>query len=109
MTEVTSVTHTDPEIGAVLDTVYGRQRVMDVLDAGHDRRTVYLRPERGGMEWTIAATDLGRVMRAPGDSPASHIMEGKKQDDSNKGSQHGGGGSDEGGNTSDGQRPADGK
>lgn len=33
---------------------------------------------------------------------------GNPQDDSDSGNKHGGGGSDEGGNTSDGQGPADG-
>ncbi|MEV5939839.1 hypothetical protein [Streptomyces sp. NPDC051994] len=34
---------------------------------------------------------------------------GNPQDDSDSGNKHGGGGSDEGGNTNDGQGPADGK
>jgi hypothetical protein len=34
---------------------------------------------------------------------------GNPQDDSDSGNKHGGGGSDEGGNTSDGQGPADGE
>lgn len=40
------------------------------------------------------------IMRADGGNP---------QDDSDSGNKHGGGGSDEGGNTSDGQGPADGR
>jgi hypothetical protein len=34
---------------------------------------------------------------------------GNPQDDSDSGNKHGGGGSDEGGNTNDGQGPADGR
>lgn len=34
---------------------------------------------------------------------------GNPQDDSDSGNKHGGGGSDEGGNTNDGRGPADGK
>ncbi|MGW0660523.1 hypothetical protein [Streptodolium elevatio] len=109
MTAPSRTTHADPGIGAILDTVYGPQRVMDVLDAAQDRRTVYLRPERGGLAWTIAAAELGRVARGTDDGPRTPVPQAKKQDDSNKGSKHGGGGSDEGGNTSDGQGPADGK
>lgn len=37
------------------------------------------------------------------------IVWGNPQDDSDSGNKHGGGGSDEGGNTNDGQGPADGK
>lgn len=35
--------------------------------------------------------------------------DGNPQDDSDSGNKHGGGGSDEGGNTNDGQGPADGR
>ncbi|WP_436773704.1 hypothetical protein [Yinghuangia sp. YIM S09857] len=52
-----------PAVGAVLDTVYGRQQVMDVLGHPHDRPTVYLRPERSGSEWTVAVAELPGVLR----------------------------------------------
>ncbi|MGW0663845.1 hypothetical protein [Streptodolium elevatio] len=55
--------HAAPDVGAVLDTVYGRQRVMDVLNVPYDRPTVYLRPERGGLEWTVAVAELPNVLR----------------------------------------------
>lgn len=66
MSEATSATqapHDTPAVGAVLDTVYGRQQVMDVLGHPHDRPTVYLRPERGGTEWTVAVAELPGVLR----------------------------------------------
>ncbi|GAA4117272.1 hypothetical protein GCM10022284_71300 [Streptomyces hundungensis] len=50
-------------------------------------------------------TDGGRDMRRWWLTMA----EGNPQDDSDSGNKHGGGGSDEGGNTNDGQTSADGK
>ncbi|MEU8139385.1 hypothetical protein [Streptodolium elevatio] len=52
-----------PEVGAVLDTIYGRARVMDVLRLGDEPETVYLRPERGGREWTVSTAQLPSVLR----------------------------------------------
>jgi hypothetical protein len=46
----------------ILDAVNGRQQVMDIVDFPHDRPTVYLRPEHGGLEWTVAVADLGRLI-----------------------------------------------
>lgn len=51
-----------PEVGTVLDTIYGRARVMDVLRLGDAPETVYLRPERGGLEWTVTTTQLPSVL-----------------------------------------------
>lgn len=52
-----------PAVGAVLDTIYGRARVMDVLRLGDEPETVYLRPERGGLEWTVTTVQLPEVLR----------------------------------------------
>lgn len=53
-----------PEIGAVVDTFHhGRQQVMDVIGLPYDEPTVFLRPERGGCEWTVPVSALGRVVR----------------------------------------------
>ncbi|WP_436770600.1 hypothetical protein [Yinghuangia sp. YIM S09857] len=51
-----------PEVGTVLDTIYGRARVMDVLRLGDEPETVCLRPERGGLEWTVTTTQLPSVL-----------------------------------------------
>ncbi|MCF2532503.1 hypothetical protein [Yinghuangia soli] len=58
-----SAANLSPPIGCILNTIYGRQRVMDLLDPPHGRPTLYLRPERGGTEWTVLATELHRVIR----------------------------------------------
>ncbi|NUU24052.1 MAG: hypothetical protein HOV68_21505 [Streptomycetaceae bacterium] len=51
-----------PEIGIVLDTIqHGRQQVMDILGAP-DEPTVYLRPEHGGLEWTVPLSGLWRLV-----------------------------------------------
>lgn len=60
----TAMRETPPAVGTVLDTVYGQQRVMDVMRYPHNRPTVYLRAEGGGTEWTIALADLASVLRA---------------------------------------------
>lgn len=53
-----------PEVGAVVMTVYGRQRIMDVLKLPDEQQPmVYLRPEHGGTEWTVPVADLGKVVR----------------------------------------------
>lgn len=50
-----------PEVGAVLATIYGPQRVTDILDMPFDKPTVFLRPERGGAEWTVTVAELPTV------------------------------------------------
>lgn len=57
-----ATTATPPEVGMILDTVYGRQQVMDVLELLHEEPTVYLRPEQGGREWTVPVAEFGRVV-----------------------------------------------
>ena len=51
-----------PQIGTLLDTIYGRARVMDVLRLPDEPPTVYLRPERGGCEWTVTVDQLSKVL-----------------------------------------------
>lgn len=58
-----------PAIGAVLDTIHGRQMVMDVVgtvDDGGDRATVYLRPEGGGLEWSVSLSSFSCLFATPG-------------------------------------------
>lgn len=56
-----------PAIGEIVDTIYGRQQVMDVLDGfPHETPTMYLRPEGGGREWCVSVEQLGRVLREAG-------------------------------------------
>lgn len=53
-----------PEIGTIVETVErGRQQVMDVLDLPIDGKTVFLRPVHGGLEWTVPASALARVVQ----------------------------------------------
>lgn len=57
-----------PAIGAVLDTIYGRQTVMDIIGtapAEADRATVYLRPEGGGLEWSVPLSSYAAILTAP--------------------------------------------
>ncbi|MEU8133202.1 hypothetical protein [Streptodolium elevatio] len=52
-----------PELGAIVETFeHGRQRVMDVTGRGGER-TVYLRPECGGLEWTVRAANWRQVVK----------------------------------------------
>lgn len=51
-----------PAVGDIVDTVYGRQQVMDVLDLPYDEPTMFFRPERGGREWCVALGQLDRVL-----------------------------------------------
>jgi hypothetical protein len=55
------------EIGSVVDTAQGRAEVMDVLDLD-DGATVFLRPEHGGIEWTVPLSELARGLAGPADS-----------------------------------------
>lgn len=56
-----------PEIGAVLGTIHGRQQVMAVMQLASDEpNLVYLRPEHGGIEWTVPVDDLARVLDGAG-------------------------------------------
>lgn len=53
-----------PEIGTVFDTIeHGRQQVMDVMWLGDVGATVYLRPEGGGIEWTVPLSGLARLIK----------------------------------------------
>lgn len=52
-----------PPIGSLVETVRGRQQVMDVLDLPDEGTTVFFRPEHGGLEWTVPASGLARVVR----------------------------------------------
>ncbi|WP_033037592.1 hypothetical protein [Streptomyces monomycini] len=54
----------------------------------------------------VAVEASHEIRRHPRHWPA---MSGNPQDDSDSGNKHGGGGSDEGGNTNDGQGPAEGR
>lgn len=52
-----------PEIGAIVETVdRGRQQVMDVLPRRDHGATMYLRPEGGGLEWTVPVSALPRFL-----------------------------------------------
>lgn len=63
-TQLAAAGSATPEIGAVVDTFgHGRQQVMDVVGLPYDEPTVFLRPERGGCEWTVPVSALGRVVR----------------------------------------------
>lgn len=56
-----------PQIGDVVDTIHGRQEVMDVIDCfPHDVPTMYFRPEHGGREWHVAVARLADVLRVVG-------------------------------------------
>ncbi|WP_436787926.1 hypothetical protein [Yinghuangia sp. YIM S10712] len=58
-----SVPGSVPEIGAIVETVdWGRQQVMDVLPQRDHGATVYLRPEGGGLEWTVPVSALPRFL-----------------------------------------------
>lgn len=53
-----------PAIGTVVETFHhGRQQVMDVMGPPFPEQTVYLRPERGGREWTVPVSGLARVVK----------------------------------------------
>lgn len=61
--------HQVPAIGQIVDTIHGRQQVMDVLDGfPHEVPTMYFRPEHGGREWHVAVARLGAVLRPEGPS-----------------------------------------
>jgi hypothetical protein len=52
-----------PRIGVIVDTVeHGRQQVMDVLSLPFEEPMVFLRPERGGREWTVPLARFGAVL-----------------------------------------------
>ena len=36
---------------------------MDVLELPHGQPNVYLRPEHGGVEWTVPVADLHQLVR----------------------------------------------
>ncbi|WP_436776768.1 hypothetical protein [Yinghuangia sp. YIM S09857] len=56
--------HQVPVIGQVVDTIHGRQQVMDVLDGfPHEAPTMYFRPEHGGREWCVTIARLDTVLR----------------------------------------------
>lgn len=59
-TQVTSAVV--PRIGDVVDTIYGRQQVMDVLDLAYGERAMFFRPEHGGREWCVDIGQLERVL-----------------------------------------------
>lgn len=50
-----------PAVGEIVDTVYGRQQVVDVLAPSSDE-LVMLRSEHGGREWYVAVAQLDRVL-----------------------------------------------
>ncbi|MCF2531960.1 hypothetical protein [Yinghuangia soli] len=53
-----------PNVGSMVDTIYGRQQIMDVTGAADGETTVWLRPERGGIEWTVRASGFAAVVAA---------------------------------------------
>lgn len=59
-TQVTSAVA--PRVGDVVDTIYGKQQVMDVLDLPYDEPTMFFRPEHGGREWCVAIGQLSHVL-----------------------------------------------
>lgn len=62
------VTHANvPRVGDVVETIYGRQEVMDVLHLPNADPSVYFRPERGGREWSVAVSQLSRVLQPRSD------------------------------------------
>ncbi|WTW98239.1 hypothetical protein OG216_35050 [Streptomycetaceae bacterium NBC_01309] len=63
--QTADVPHTGvPVIGEIVETIHGRQQVMDVLGHPHDAPTMYFRPERGGREWCVPVASLGTVLRS---------------------------------------------
>lgn len=51
-----------PAVGEIVDTVYGRQQVVDVLAPSSDELVMLLRSEHGGREWSVAVAQLDRVL-----------------------------------------------
>ncbi|WTW98237.1 hypothetical protein OG216_35040 [Streptomycetaceae bacterium NBC_01309] len=52
-----------PSAGEILETIYGRQRVIDIVcGVPHRGPTVHFRPERGGSEWQVDIAQLSEVL-----------------------------------------------
>ncbi|MCF2526340.1 hypothetical protein [Yinghuangia soli] len=51
-----------PVVGTIVHTIYGPQQVMDVSDVGQAEMTLWLRPERGGLEWTVSLAGYPSVL-----------------------------------------------
>lgn len=59
-------------MGAIVDTGYGREQVMDVLgpvDGTQGAATVYLRPAGGGIEWTVRLASYESILATGEDAP----------------------------------------
>ncbi|MCF2529741.1 hypothetical protein [Yinghuangia soli] len=53
-----------PEIGSIVDTIYGRRRVMDIMTpADHEHPMVFFRPVEGGREGCVALSEWPKVVR----------------------------------------------